>query len=639
MSNGTVLVYGLGGLLRQFSLGERAREYGVVDCKFWGKGFVALTGDYRFVSVADFTEPRPKYLAEFAFRDQPTTWCIIPPTFSLSRHVEVLAATGNSICAIDLHSSQDQFVSFGPFLSIQLSPDGKFLALFSSDGRLSVVSTDFQRNLAEFSTGSKTPPLSVAWCGSDAVVLHWKDTILVVGPFGDWIKYTVDGEVQLRSEIDGVRIVSKSTHSFLQRVPILKFCNLDAVEQIFKVGSTSAGAILFDAFDSFEKRNPKADEGVKSIRPQMSEAVEACLEAALNEIDIPVQKKLLQAASFGKAYIFPYDASRFVKVCDVLRVLNAVRSPDIGISISFPQFLQLGPDALIDRLLGRNFHNLAYSCSSLLKIPTERIIVDWACKKIDSLRGGAEDVLPNMILEFSQKTKSKSVIEVARKAFLSGFTKLGVQLVEYEPKAAFQVPLLLSMEQDEKAINKAIESGDSDLVYSVLLFLKRKHPIAEYFRLLHGKPNAIALLEKYSREQDLQLLKDFFYQDDQRVSRANVIVMESFEQTALNGKVSKLKEAVNIYSEEKEKEFEKRILDDQVKLIQAQAGLERELGSSFANMSLWKANSKHISALQISGYLIKMGEFEQTRIFANLLLKTPSSSQEGSQILSLLNNR
>lgn len=37
------------------------------------------------------------------------------------------------------------------------------------------------------------------------------------------------------------------------------------------------------------------------------------------------------------------------------------------------------------------------------------------------------------------------------------------QLLDYEPRAADQVPLLMSMEEDERALIKAIESGDTDL--------------------------------------------------------------------------------------------------------------------------------------------------------------------------------
>jgi hypothetical protein len=44
-----------------------------------------------------------------------------------------------------------------------VSPNGKFLALFTSEGKLWVVSTDFQKSLSEFETKSMIPPLQLAW--------------------------------------------------------------------------------------------------------------------------------------------------------------------------------------------------------------------------------------------------------------------------------------------------------------------------------------------------------------------------------------------------------------------------------------------------------------------------------------------
>ena len=42
--------------------------------------------------------------------------------------------------------------------------------------------------------------------------------------------------------------------------------------------------------------------------------------------------------------------------------------------------------------------------------------------------------------------------------------------MDYEPRAADQVPLLISMEEDEMALMKAIESGDTDLGKIRILF-------------------------------------------------------------------------------------------------------------------------------------------------------------------------
>jgi hypothetical protein len=94
---------------------------------------------------------------------------------------------------------------------------------------------------------------------------------------------------------------------------------------------------------------------------------------------------------------------------------------------------------------------------------------------------------------------------------------------------ADQVPLLLSMQEDDIALVKAIDSGDVDLVYLVLLNLKLKLPLAEFFRLINDKPVASSLLELYGWQNDVSLLKDFFYQDDRRADGAKLLVMEAME--------------------------------------------------------------------------------------------------------------
>jgi hypothetical protein len=41
----------------------------------------------------------------------------------------------------------------------------------------------------------------------------------MVGPFGDYIKYSYDDAIYLIPEIDGVRVISSDKCEFLQKVP------------------------------------------------------------------------------------------------------------------------------------------------------------------------------------------------------------------------------------------------------------------------------------------------------------------------------------------------------------------------------------------------------------------------------------
>ena len=98
----------------------------------------------------------------------------------------------STICVVDNLENIDQRISRGPFTYLAASPNGKNLALLSYSGLLWVVSTDFQRSLAEFNTkevvGVDGPVKQVQWCANDAVIVSWDGLVLLVGPFGDTLQ-------------------------------------------------------------------------------------------------------------------------------------------------------------------------------------------------------------------------------------------------------------------------------------------------------------------------------------------------------------------------------------------------------------------------------------------------------------------
>ena len=59
------------------------------------------------------------------------------------------------------------------YVAMAVSPNGRYIALFSDQGMIWVLSTDFQNNICELNTESKVAPRQLVWCGSDAVVAYW----------------------------------------------------------------------------------------------------------------------------------------------------------------------------------------------------------------------------------------------------------------------------------------------------------------------------------------------------------------------------------------------------------------------------------------------------------------------------------
>lgn len=112
------------------------------------------------------------------------------------------------------------------------------------------------------------------------------------------------------------------------------------------------------------------------------------------------------------------------------------------------------------------------------------------------------------------------------------------------------------MKEDNVALDKALSSGDTDLgtyillsvnilsfthgslligcslrctttVYHVLLHLKSRIALGDFFRIVDDRPTAAALLEIYAKEQDRAMLKDFYYQDDRRIENAGLAMEDA----------------------------------------------------------------------------------------------------------------
>ncbi|ROT38451.1 vacuolar protein sorting-associated protein [Sodiomyces alkalinus F11] len=577
-TDGTVRVYDLQGDFTQFSLGNGADNYGVHSCRFYDHGMVALLTNHALVSVTSYTEPRPKLLASPP-DGEIHSWAVIPPAYTLSRSVEVLLSIGQTIYVVDPTECEDRFLDIGPFSHVSVSPDGACAALYTQSGTAHVIASDFQQRFIEYSSQSKIPPKYVEWCGRDAVIA-WEDEVHLIGPDNASATFFYDGRVHVISEHDGARFITNDVCEFLERVP-------RATEEVFGAKTESSPAsILLDAVHQLEMQSPKAEDCIQLIRPNLTEAVDTCVNAAGREWSVHWQKQLLKAASFGKSVLDIYNSDDFVDMCETLRVLNAVRFYEVGLPLSFAQYQRLAPDGLLQRLLSRHEYLLALKIAGYLHLPTDRIYVHWACAKV---RAGTDDetTICRTIVDRLSGKPGISFEEIARAAYDEGRGRLATELLNHEPRGGRQVPLLLSMEEDELALDKAVESGDSDLMYTVLLEMKKKLPLAAFFRVINARPAATALVEaSAAREADNALLKDLYYQDDRRVEGADVFVREAMRQPDARTAGDKLALAARILADAKEAALEVRALKEAAALLRLQEALDRDLTEPFTGLSV-----------------------------------------------------
>lgn len=374
---------------------------------------------------------------------------------------------------------------------------------------------------------------------------------------------------------------------------------------MFRFGTESPASILLDAVEQLDKKSPKADDNIQLIRSNLTEAVDTCVspahayirlgntannkqyqvKAAGHEFNVHYQKQLLKAASFGKSVLDIYNSDEFVDMCETLRVLNAVRFYEIGLPLSYDQFLRLTPEKLVQRLINRQEYLLALRISDYLRLPTDRIYVHWACQKVRISSEDEESICRIIVQKLSGK-RGISFEEIARAAYDEGRGRLATELLNHEPRAGKQVPLLLSMEEDEIALDKAIESGDSDLVLFVLLQLKKKLPLASFFRVINGRPVATALIESSAQGEDNELLKDLYYQDDRRLDGANVFVREALQQPNSRTAMDKISLAAKLLGDSKEHTTELKALQEANTLLRMQEAFDRDLNETFTGLSV-----------------------------------------------------
>lgn len=571
-SDGTVrCYYDLQGDFVPFSLGHGADEHGVVSCKFYGTGFVALLANNHLISVTSYTEPRPKLLA-LPPTEPIHSWSIVPPAYSLSRSVEVILAIGGTLYVVDATEAEDRNFDAGPFRHISVSPRAEFLAFYTEDGKVWVVSGDWSEKLSEYDSKVKTVPKDMQWCGSNAVALAWEDEVHLIGPKSVATKFYYDTWVHLLPDVDGIRLLTNDVCEFIQKVP-------DEAVEVFRLGSDSPAANLLEASSLLEQKSPKADDLIQLIRPNLAEAVDSCIKAAAHEYNIHWQKSLLKAASYGKSVLDLYSSDDFVDTCDTLRVLNAVRFYEIGLPLSYDQYRRMTPEKLIERLTNRNEYLLALRIAEYLHLPANQIHGHWAQQKVRVSTESEEEICALIVKKLHGKP-GVSFEEIARAAYDEGRVRLATELLNYEPRAGKQVPLLLNMKEDTIALDKSIESGDTDLVYHVLLHLRKQLPLASFFRVINSRPVATALVESSAWDQDRELLKDLYYQDDRRLDGSNLLLSEALAQSDLHASLDKLKSASKYLQDSRDNTamFQRQAIEEAAKLLRFQEQFERDLG-------------------------------------------------------------
>uniref|UniRef100_A0A131XNR4 Vacuolar protein sorting-associated protein 16 homolog n=1 Tax=Hyalomma excavatum TaxID=257692 RepID=A0A131XNR4_9ACAR len=593
--DGTITEYTLQGRVQTtFTMGQIPKDTGVLEARVFSTNkrtaVVILTGSYKFFLVENIASYKTWQLGDVPDLDvPPSSWTAVLDDSS----TKVVVAKDDKIYVLDPRSTTRCSLETPPFKSLfnaiiemAVSFDYKNIALFLDNGHLWAGSSDLKTVYCEIDTRTKSRPKQLLWCGRRAVVGHWNNLAFVVGMDRDYINYTFDTSIYLVQELDGARIIGNISHELLQKVP-------DVVTDVFRIGSIKPGALLVEASVEFEKKSYRADEYLRTVMEnnELELAVQQCIDAAAHEYQPKTQKKLLRAACFGKSFVQGMNPTRFVETCRLLRVLNAVRDHMVGLPLTYTQLQCLSIDVLLDRLVLRQHYYLALKIAKYLRIPdlegTSRILAHWACYKVAQLHIPTDEVAKAI----SEKLDSSPGIlysEIARKAVDCGRQDLAIKLLDCEPRASEQVPILVELGQEERALVKAIESGDTDLVYMVMLKLKEMKP-TQLDMIIRAYPVAWSLYLKVCKEWDLQKLESLHDQEDNFAGIAECKIIESYKLTRPEQRIACLQAAAAKYKQGSKKgsnDFCAVQTEDQMRLMRYQLKLEDKFNDKFLDLSV-----------------------------------------------------
>ncbi|XP_063286281.1 vacuolar protein sorting-associated protein 16 homolog isoform X2 [Pelobates fuscus] len=594
--DGTVLIYDIFcEFKRHFSMGNEVKQNQVLEAKVFHSeyrtGIAILTSALTFTLTSNIDELKLRRMPEISVsKIPPTCWAVL----FQDRVTLVLVAVGKDLYLLDNTTCSVLTLPgispmAGAYLQMSVSFNYKHIALFTDTGYMWFGKSSLKEKLCEFTSDIRTAPKQMAWCIRPhskhvAVAVMWDRLLLVAGKAKEGISFHLDKTSIMVPELDGVRIFSQSVHEFLHEIP-------RATEEIFKIASMAPGALLLVAQKEYEKESQKSDDYLREIKDQnlLSIAVEKCIEAAGYEHAPEIQKSLLRAASFGKCFVDKYCPMDFVTMCHDLRVLNAIHDYQIGIPLSITQYKQLTVQVLLDRLVLRRLYPLAVKICKYLKLSdfqgVSRVLAHWACYKVQQKEKSDEEVAQAINQKLGD-TPGISYSEIASKACDCGRTELAIKLLEYEPKSEDQVPLLLKMKRCNLALSKAIESGDTDLVYTVVSYMKHEFNRGDFFMTLQNHPIALSLYRQFCKHQEPETLKDLYNQDDNHQELGNYFVRSSYSsEKSVEGRVAELQNAADEYNKAKN-ELAAKVTEDQIKLLRVQRKLQEELDKPYLDYSL-----------------------------------------------------
>lgn len=147
------------------------------------------------------------------------------------------------------------------------------------------------------------------------------------------------------------------------------------------------------------------------------------------------------------------------------------------------------------------------------------------------------------------------------------------------------------MQENELALQKAINSENTDLVYLTLVHLERtKTNMESFYRLIYSHPEAANLLKMYYHNQltgnDRTALNNLLIFGKNYLDAGFAAIAQAYLHSEIVNKTQLIREASYLFSQSRDLNFHRTATDEQVELIELQNVLEVKSHNNFVGFSL-----------------------------------------------------
>lgn len=445
---------------------------------------------------------------------------------------------------------------------IEINP--RIIFKFEVSSKLSEQEREEQQSMLELENETK-----FMFCGDNAVCLIGRRLIMIRHIEGDnTIVYKMHRKynpktqsIYAKPEIDGLRVITPDACYFISQVD-------DDFTKICNPYSEEPGRMLLIAYEATLGKDPHPTMGKKilELKENLVQAIDQVLKAATLMFDSNLQLYFLKAAKHGKLFtdMDSYNHEKFAETCNTLRIVNSLRQDDKPRLLTFEQYRTI--KGRIIKLLIRN-HNFAMAeeIAKFLELSDSEIYYKFILnhvKQLDSLATETEEI--DLFVEIDkifEKANDIPFLKLAKKCFALGWNTLGNKILEKEKSALVKIPELLDQQLWKEALEIAINTLDSNVIFPVLDKIIRSEDVVSFIKITQKIDKLEPYIKDYLSKTDTNGLVLYEEHVNQYEDLYYSYVEEFFDTTSVEKKKALLSSMKKCLTELKRAKYDSKELD------------------------------------------------------------------------------